>query len=184
MCKHGIAGLDCTVLLKSPGESDREHPALFWLLLSSFPEADPTSLLCFRTAYFPNHNILKLFYFSLCVYCTCVCCTYVCRYTCVCLCRCTVPMCTCVEARRGSWVLPSLILHIRTLRQDFSLDLFPLGCWPASSQDPSPSAGAVGAPGHTWLFTRVLGIRTRVLCLCRKCPYPVSHLSGPDYLFY
>lgn len=98
--KYSLDNALLSRVLKSLGETERKHPASFWPPLF-FQEAEPTSLLCSGSAYSLNHNVLKWIHFFLCVYC--VCCTHVCRYT--------MLVCACVDARKGCRMSPSLILH-------------------------------------------------------------------------
>lgn len=116
--------------------------------LSPFPEAELTFPLCFGPAYFPNHNISKLFYF--------MCVLYMCAmYTCMRLCECTVPVCAGAEKRGDVGCPPrssSVLLPWGRVSPLTDFD------WAGGQQaarihsSPPRSAGAIGALSHTLLF--------------------------------
>lgn len=147
-------------VLKSPGQSDREHPALSWLPLSPFSETELTSLLCFGPAYFPNHNISKLFYFPLCVYCICAPCTHACTY---------------VSAQR-------LCVHVqRTEMLGVPLS-HPLYYYLEAGFLPRPiSTGLVASklPGSTCLHLSVLELQVLLATPCFFYMGPGDPNSGP-----
>lgn len=97
---------------------------LFWKLRHSFQEGETTFMLW--SIPYHNDDLLKLVLFVLCL--------------------CIVYMCTGTCAYSFMGVSFFITLCPITLRQGLLLNLFLLGQWPASSQDPPVSTCRTGAP--------------------------------------